>query len=287
MPVLKTHTLGEIERKLRENRLPFSGITELGSSEFHFTEPSSAAGIVMHAGSRMRPELADLIMPGSEDRYREEDPFADAFIEGLPLRIIARDSRFEYDLNREEESCIYPFGEQKYGLDIWSRPLTDREQEPALLKFREFYQLVDLVLEYMLGRNRKVLIFDLHTYCYQRLGKATWYEDPNPEINIGTGAVNHGIFSGAIQTFISDLAGVRIEQHPVRVAENAVFQGGYLSRRLSKAWHDRVLVLAIEYKKIFMDEWTGELYPDRLEQLVARFRKASDNMIKFSAATHE
>jgi hypothetical protein len=51
------------------------------------------------------------------------------------------------------------------------------------------------------------------------------------------------------------------------VRENIRFKG-----RQVAAWvHDRYdafgCALAIELKKVFMDEWTGELYPDRLAEL--------------------
>jgi hypothetical protein len=37
------------------------------------------------------------------------------------------------------------------------------------------------------------------------------------------------------------------------------FTGGYMSRWLNSRYPDRLICLAIEFKKIFMDEWTGEL----------------------------
>ncbi len=79
---------------------------------------------------------------------------------------------------------------------------------------------------------------------------------------------------------MEDLSGIRTENHPVRVAENEVFPGGYLSRRLSEEWYENVLVLALEYKKIFMDEWTGELYREILDMLVHGFRVASGNLVR-------
>jgi len=44
-----------------------------------------------------------------------------------------------------------------------------------------------------------------------------------------------------------------------------------LSRRLSKEHNNKLLVLAIEFKKIFMDEWSGQVYEDILEDLAEQF----------------
>ena len=42
----------------------------------------------------------------------------------------------------------------------------------------------------------------------------------------------------------------------------------------------RVLVLAIEYKKIFMNEWTGELYQDVIDMLIRDFNRAVDSAVE-------
>jgi hypothetical protein len=41
-----------------------------------------------------------------------------------------------------------------------------------------------------------------------------------------------------------------------------------------------VLVLALEYKKIFMDEWSGRVYPDILDVLVRDFQVAAGKIIR-------
>jgi hypothetical protein len=280
MAALQTYSLQQIEQRLGENCLPFSGITELGSAEFHLLKPCSCAAVVMHTGSRIRPELMEAMVVEQEDRFREEDPYADVFVRDLPIRIIARDSRFEYDLNRVRRMCIYPYGEKKFGMDVWKRELEEQEKAPALYKHQEFHNLVDLVMKFLLKKMRFVVVFDMHTYCYQRNSKPEWYEDPNPEINLGTRAVNRKLFGEVIHTFMNNLKGQTINNHIVRVEENRVFKGGYLSRRLSRKWHDEVLVMAIEYKKIFMNEWSGEVYPDVLASLVEHFDSAARKLIR-------
>ena len=42
-----------------------------------------------------------------------------------------------------------------------------------------------------------------------------------------------------------------------------------MSRHLHKSFPGKVLSLSIEFKKTFMDEWSGELYKDKLEDLIS------------------
>jgi len=280
MPGLSKFTQREIQRRLDEGSLPFSGISEMESCEFHFQKPTFYAGIAMHTGRRIRPEIVDALLVGEPDRLREEDTFADYFIGDLPIRIVALDSRFEYDLNRGANSAIYPFEKEKWGMKIWKRELSRDERRLSILKHREFHSIIDIVTNYMLRQNRYAVIFDMHTFCYQREEKRLWFKDPKPEINLGSKPVNRTLFNEVIDNYILDLARIKIENHRVRIGENEIFPGGYLSRRLSKKWYENVLVLALEYKKIFMNEWTGEFYRDILDTLIEGFNSASAKLIQ-------
>jgi hypothetical protein len=43
------------------------------------------------------------------------------------------------------------------------------------------------------------------------------------------------------------------------VAENLRFKGGYFSQWIDERYAGRGCALALEFKKIFMDEWSGEV----------------------------
>jgi hypothetical protein len=234
----------------------------------------------MHSGHRVRSELLNLLAVDEADRFREEDPFMDRFISELPIRIYGRDSRFEYDLNRNPYRAIYEFDRPEWGLKVWNQGIPEEDRIHSLRKHREFHELLELVCRYLLHQNRHALIFDLHAYCYQREKRRAWYEDKRPEINIGTGAVNREIFEPAISCFTSNLRRTRINGHPLRISENEIFLGGYLSRHLSRIYHEHLLVLALEYKKIFMNEWTGELYQDVIDMLIRDFNRAVDSAVE-------
>ena len=103
----QTYSLREIQEHLGNGDFPLSGTTPLGSAEFHFLQPSWYAGIAIHAGSNVSDEILTAMKIRREDRYREEDPYTERFIRDFPIRIIARDSRFEYDNNRDRDAAIY------------------------------------------------------------------------------------------------------------------------------------------------------------------------------------
>ncbi len=275
----KTFSLQEIRECLYSNKFPFSGTTELGSVTFRFAGPAPYLGVAIHAGSRVRDDMLEIMHISEDDRYREEDPHTERFIKNLPIRITALDSRYEYDLNREPEKSVYSSVRGIWGVKVWKRKVNEQERIISLAKHREFHDLIDMITGYLLQEYNSVLLFDMHSYCYQREKQQEWFMDPRPEINLGTEAVNRKLFGPLIDQFIHELSKLRIDGHPVRVAENEIFPGGYLSRRLSKAHHDRVLVLALEYKKLFMDEWAGSLYQDKLALLVEDFERSVKQLL--------
>jgi len=110
------------------------------------------------------------------------------------------------------------------------------------------------------------VLLDVHSYNHRRDGAD---EPPapaseNPEVNVGTGSLDTDLFGSLVERFMGDLRDASLGCGPLDARENVVFEGRGL------AWwvHDRYprvgCVLALEFKKTFMDEWTGELHADRL-----------------------
>lgn len=267
MSARSSYTLEEIDDRLQKESFPLEGVTALGSASFSFRVPSQTLGLALHAGSRVRSGLLGVIGVTAKERSREEDLFTDHFVQDFPLAITGRDSRFEYDLNWEEEQCIYPFGRDKWGLRVWKRPLTEEETRETLVKYREFHQLLDLIVAYIIRRYGSALLYDIHSFRYQREGPTRWWEDPKPEINLGTSYIDRDYFAPQVEAFIQGASGIRLEGHRLRVGENKVFPGGYLTRKYGASHPREVLVLAVEYKKIFMDEIKGTLFREHLDVL--------------------
>lgn len=278
MEELKKYGLPEIKRLLAAGDFPFSGITELGSTEFHFREPVRYLAVVLHSGNRVRPEMIEIMDVTGEDRSREEDLYMDLFVKDFPIHLIARDSRFEYDLNWEIEKAIYPFDGKKWGLRVWKRYLDAIEAEESYKKYREFHALLELVLDHIMAEHRCAILFDIHSFCYQRENKVKWWEDSKPEINLGTRYINRDFFSPLIDLFLDGMSGATLDGQTLRIVENDIFPGGYLTRKFARSHNRQVLVLAIEYKKIYMDERTGELFNNKLHTLKENLLLTKDRL---------
>jgi len=274
------YSLQEIEKRLKNNDFPFSGITELGSAEFKFLEPSFYAGTAIHAGNRIRDELREVVEVSPADQYREEDPGTEKFIQDFPIQIISLDSRFEYDLNRSSDRAVYLTPDMAWGLTVWNRPLTEEEINISLAKHQEFHQLMDIVTDFLVQQNNRAFIFDLHSYCYQREERVPWYVNKKPVINLGTEAINQNVFGESTKNLLDYLSIISVDGRLISVAENDVFKGGYLARRLCARNYDQLAVFAIEFKKIFMDEWSGEFYPAIFNDLVEKFSNAVSKFIE-------
>jgi hypothetical protein len=256
----KRYALEEVKEMLFKESFPCSGLTKLGSARFIFQEAAHFAGTAVHAGSRIREDLRDALAVSEADRFREEDPATEKFIKGLPLQVIALDSRFEYDLNRSEDKAIPLTPDMAWGLEVWNRELTAFEKEVTLNKYREFHGLMEIVSDYLAQSAGKAYIFDMHSYCYQRDERLAWYENSKPEINLGTEAINKGVFGQEIRMLLEKFGQISVEGRKIRAAENVVFRGGYLARKLCARHYNKLAVFAVEFKKIFMDEWSGEIY---------------------------
>jgi len=273
------YSLQEIEQRLNNNDFPFEGITELGSAQFKFIEPAFYAGTAIHAGNRIRDELRDAVAVSPADQYREEDPGTEKFIQDFPIQIIALDSRFEYDLNRPSDQAVYLTPDMAWGLTVWNRPLSKEEINISLAKHHEFHQLMDIVTDSLIRQNNQAYIFDVHSYCYQREERLPWYTDNKPVINLGTEAINQNVFRESTINFLNHLSQISVDGRLISVRENDVFKGGYLARRLCARNHDQLAVFAIEFKKIFMDEWSGEFFPAIFDDLIKKFSQAVSSFI--------
>jgi N-formylglutamate deformylase len=103
----------------------------------------------------------------------------------------------------------------------------------------------------------------VHSYNHCREGVGC-IADPaeNPEVNIGTGSVDRKRWGGLIERFTRDL-----REHGLDVRENIKFEGGHMSRWVHHRFPTTGVALALEFKKTFMDEWTGEVDDARVDQL--------------------
>jgi uncharacterized protein (TIGR02421 family) len=213
----------------------------------------------IHAGGHIRNDLQKYFLLDEQDRHLEEDPYTADFISSMPITLMGCDSRYEYDLNRPKNQCIY--FKTAMGKSVWSKPLSKAQRSRSQAKHLSFYRVYEALISKIEQLYNACLVFDLHTYNYKS------FAEDAPTFNLGTIQVEKERWSRVLSFLLRSLGKIKLPQADVTVAENKVFQGrGYLIGH-TNAHFDNTLVLPLEVKKIFMDEATGKLYPLVLQSI--------------------
>lgn len=220
---------------------------------------SPLVATAIHDGHALRPEVAEIMALSEPERLREEDPFTARWTPIAATQIIGLRSRFEVDLNRPRERAVYMLPEHAWGLNVWKTPPTDDILARSLENYDAFYAEVGRVLTTLKDKFGKFMVYDLHTYNHRRGGPDAPFDDPqaNPEVNVGTGTLGEQ-WRPIVERFMTDLRAFDYQGRQLDVRENIKFIGGQFARWIHEQFPDSGCVLSIEYKKFFMDEWTGE-----------------------------
>jgi len=209
--------------------------------------PTMSAAI--HDGSNFRAELEDNCLLEKNDRYYEEDPYTGSFIAKQAITLIAHDSRYEYDLNRDTDECVY---ETAWGKEIWKTPLSEEMIAKSKAKHAQFYRIVAAVVEALVEDFGQCVVYDNHSYNFKRHERKDL-----PVLNVGTTSVKGEQWRPIIDSWLSALQNMKVEGIVVTAAENDIFYGKGRLAGFCHSRYDHVLVLATEAKKVFMDELTG------------------------------
>ena len=257
------------------------------------TAPVVATAI--HAGHHVRADLAGQLRATPGERQREEDPGTDLFLDHLrglssrgswawappdstpariprrvlPSTVAVRRSRFEVELNRSRDGAVLRTPEQTWGLEVWRR-VPDADQQRASLALHDgFYADVEGLLERLYADTGRFVVLDLHSYCYRRGGPGAPADpaDANPEINIGTGSIEHPRWRPLVERFMADLRAADDGEPPLDVRENVKFAGGFFPQWVNHRFGERGCAIAVELKKTYIDEWTGTLAGAPLRRL--------------------
>lgn len=224
----------------------------------------------IHDGNGLREEVAEAMALLDPDRLREEDPHTGHTVTGVASNIVVHRSRFEFDLNRAADGAIYETPDQSWGLEVWrgkqERALFDRSLATYATYYRELGHFLDEIAE----EYGRFVLLDVHSYNHRRDGPEAppTAQDKAPDVNIGTFSMprEHWAFlldplMEAMRTF--DFNGRRLD-----VRENVAFQGkGEQTRFVHDRYPLRGCAIAIEFKKFFMDEWTGEPNEEELDAM--------------------
>ena len=234
----------------------------------------------VHAGHAMREEMAALTALGAEERRREEDPLTDVLAASVADTLfVSRVSRFEVDLNRPEEEAVYRVPSDAWGLELWREPLPDEAVERSLAARAAFYREMARRIEALVAEHGRVLLLDVHSFNHRRDGPGAEPAPPadNPDIDLGVTTADLARFGETVNAFREALALTPVAGRAPDVRENVRFpDGGHWPEWVHAEYGDAVCTITLEYKKIFMDEWTGVADLGALEALRAGLVRATD-----------
>lgn len=233
-------------------------------------EHAPIVATAIHAGHAVRPELLPKMALSEEERLREEDPFTDRFTVPAKGRIVATHSRFEVDLNRPREGAVYQKPEDAWGLQVWKAPLSASELAQSLAIYDAFYSQMRHFFDTVHAAHGKFVVLDIHSYNHHRKGPTAPFDDPqeNPDINIGT-ETNPSLerWRDLIDASMETMRNFDYFGRHLDVRENVKFGGGYFAEWIHRNYAPDACVISVEFKKFFMDEWSGTADEKQLERL--------------------
>ena len=206
-----------------------------------------------------------------DGQLREEDPFTAEMAQVAPTRIIGLRSRFEVDLNRARDKAVYQKPEDAWGLNVWQEKLSEEIVTRSLAQYDDFYCEVAVLMNDYAQQFGKFVVFDLHSYNHRREGADGPEADKseNPEVNIGTGSLDRARWAPVIDALIKSLRSYDFGGRQLDVRENVKFQGGEFPRWIHRNFPESACAIAIEWKKFWMDEWSGQENRAHLEHIKA------------------
>ena len=183
----------------------------------------------------------------------------------MPITIIGNDSRFEYDLNRTPQECIY---DEAWGKKVWNKKLTAQEIKISKQKHAGYYKVLQALITKLESLFGGCIVYDIHSYNYKRWDREV------PLFNVGTEQLNSSLYHSTIKNWLKVLSEISMPDIPNKTAENDVFSGrGYNAEYISTHFSN-TLVLPTEIKKVYCDELTGDTYPKITRLLQQNLKQA-------------
>ena len=251
-------SIEEIISKIKQEEI-FHAVAEDYSFTLNIRSYSHYVCAAVHDGHQFRKELWDNCLHSEYDRWYEEDPCTKYFVENQPIVLAGRDSRFEYDLNRDPDNAIY---EDAWGKKLWREPLSDDEKGKSLNKHNSFYKVVNALIKKLEEIHERVIVYDMHSYNWKR------WEREVPVINLGTSNIDNERFYAFAKAWRDDLKQIKLPNNiETTSAINDTFQGnGYFLKNITQNFKN-TLVLATEFSKIYCDELNAVIFPEVAEAI--------------------
>ena len=249
--------------------------------------PGPVVATAIHHGHELRPEVAAAMALDAAERLREEDPYTGETVRDVPAHVVVHRSRFEVDLNRGEDGAVYRVPEQCWGLELWKpggpeAALVARSQA----MHAEYYRMLAALLDGVAERHGRFLLIDVHSYNHRRGGPEAppTPQEEAPDINIGTFSMPRAHWGFLVDPLIEAMRAFDPGGGRLDVRENVAFQGrGEQTRFVHDRYPEAGCAIALEIKKFYMDEWTGEPEPAELaamRALVAHAARTAEGILE-------
>jgi len=226
----------------------------------------------IHDGTGLRDEVRRAMALSDADRLREEDPYTGQAVASVPDHVIAGRSRFEIDLNRSADTAVYRTPDQSWGMKVWHAPPDDGLVARSLEIHARFYRMMAAWLAEIEADHGRFVLLDVHSYNHMRSGPEgpPTPQQEAPDVNIGTFSMPRERWAWLVDPLIEAMRGVDFGGRRLDVRENIAFQGrGALTRFVHSRFPENGCAIAVEFKKFFMDEWTGVPDPAELAEMRA------------------
>ena len=128
------------------------------------------------------------------------------------------------------------------------------------------------LLDGLAARHQRFVVIDAHSYNHRRDGPdgAPTPQEEAPDINIGTFSMPREQWAFLLDPLMEAMRGFDFNGRRLDVRENVAFQGkGEQTRFIHERYPDSGCAIALEFKKFFMDEWSGEPDPAELAAMRA------------------
>lgn len=234
----------------------------------------------VHAGHLMRPDVASRTALSDEARLREEDPLTDVLATVGDHLFVSRTSRFEVDLNRPTSEAVYRVPSDAWGLELWNEELPDAVIEMSLAQHADFYAGMTRWIESLIERHGTILLLDIHSFNHRRENDAgaRVADESLPDIDLGLSTADRDRFGSVIDALWTGLSEIRLGDDAIDVRENVRFpDGGNWPEWVFATYGEHVCTITLEYKKVFMDEWSGHADISKLLGLQAGLARATES----------
>src|SRR6185503_17934425 len=130
-----------------------------------------------------------------------------------------------------------------------------------------YYRMLGALFDGIAEREGRFVLLDVHSYNHRRDGLEgdPMPQEEAPDINIGTFSMPRDRWAFLIDPLMEAMRRFDFNGRNLDVRENVAFQGkGEQVRFVHSRYPEQGCGIALEFKKFFMDECTGEPDPAEL-----------------------